>query len=161
MTKNFSLASIDVLIIIIIIIIIIMIIMKYKICLLINVGIPHFPNEKVGQSYRSLKSYHWGEGGEVAESCLLIFMATRGRNTPKLTAKMGKYMQNSLRVQKMSNTVIMKSLRLKMHKKTLKNVRVTRKCGAVDRLMFTFKGNQNLLKQRRVSRALPPSVLAV
>jgi hypothetical protein len=29
----------------------------------------------------------------------------------------------------------------------------------MDRLIFTFKGNQNLLKQRRMSRALPPSVL--
>jgi hypothetical protein len=31
----------------------------------------------------------------------------------------------------------------------------------MDRLIFTFKGNQNLLKQQRVSRALPASVLAV
>jgi hypothetical protein len=30
-----------------------------------------------------------------------------------------------------------------------------------DRLIFTFEGNQNLLKQRRELRALPPSVLAV
>jgi hypothetical protein len=31
----------------------------------------------------------------------------------------------------------------------------------MDKLVFIFKGNQNLLKQRRVSRALPPSALAV
>jgi hypothetical protein len=31
----------------------------------------------------------------------------------------------------------------------------------MDKLLFTFKGNQNLLKQWRVSSALPPSVLAV
>jgi hypothetical protein len=47
-------------------------------------GIPDFRNEKAGQSYRSLKSYH-GEkgGGELAEVWLLILLATRGRNTPK------------------------------------------------------------------------------
>jgi hypothetical protein len=31
----------------------------------------------------------------------------------------------------------------------------------MDRLIFTFEGNQNLLKQRCVSMALPSSVLAV
>jgi hypothetical protein len=31
----------------------------------------------------------------------------------------------------------------------------------MDRLIFTVEGNQNLLTQRRVSRTLPPSVLAV
>jgi hypothetical protein len=35
-----------------------------------------------------------GVGGLLAEVYLLILLATRGRNTPKLTTKMGKYMQN-------------------------------------------------------------------
>jgi hypothetical protein len=43
-----------------------------------------------------------GEG--LAEVSLLILLATRGRNTPKLTTKMGKYVQNQLRVQKI-NTI--------------------------------------------------------
>jgi hypothetical protein len=64
----------------------------------------------------------------------------------------------------MANMIIMKLLRSKIHKKMLKNIRVTRKCDTflgMDKLVFIFKGNQNLLKQRCVSRALPPSVLAV
>jgi hypothetical protein len=63
----------------------------------------------------------------LADVSLLILLATGGRHTPKLTTKMGKYMQNYLRVQKMTNTIMMKSLRSKIHKKTMKNIRVTRK----------------------------------
>jgi hypothetical protein len=70
---------------------------------------------------------------------------------------MGKYMQHYLRVQKMTKTIIAKSLRLKIHKETLKNVMVTRKCNTfigMCRLLLTFKGNQNLLKQQCVLRSL-------
>jgi hypothetical protein len=58
---------------------------------------------------------------------LTHLLATRGRNTTKLAAKIGKYMKNELRVEKMTNTIIMKSLRSKIHKKMLKNIRVVRK----------------------------------
>jgi hypothetical protein len=41
---------------------------------------------------------------------------------------MGKYMQNYLSAWKTTGMIIVKSLRLKLYKKTLKNNRVMRKC---------------------------------
>jgi hypothetical protein len=65
----------------------------------------------------------------------------------------------------MTNRIIMKLLRSKntqenaeKHKESLGNA--IHFIG-MDRLIFTSKGNENLLKQQHVSRALPPSVLAV
>jgi hypothetical protein len=64
----------------------------------------------------------------------------------------------------MTNTIIMKLL---SSKKTQENTEKHQSREnaiyfiGMGRLIFTFKGNQNLLKQRHVSRALPPSVLAV
>jgi hypothetical protein len=58
--------------------------------IVIKLGIPDIRNEKAGQSSQSIKSYH--RAGGLAEVCLLILLATIGRNTPELTTKMGKYM---------------------------------------------------------------------
>jgi hypothetical protein len=38
-------------------------------------------------------------GGGLAEVGLIILLGIKGRNTPKLTTKVGKYMQNYLRAQ--------------------------------------------------------------
>jgi hypothetical protein len=67
-------------------------------------------------------AYHrmWGEN--LKEVCLLTLLATESLNTPKLTRKIGKHMQNQLWEQKIINTIIMKSLRSKTNAKMLKNI---------------------------------------
>jgi hypothetical protein len=122
--------------------------------------IPDFRNEKAGQTYQSPKSYHWGGGG----GCMVnhFFGNNTNKNTEinkkngKIYAKLVAGTEND----KHDNNEIIKI------ENTQENAanRVTRKCDTcmgMDKLIFTFKGNQNLLKHRRVSRALPPSVLAV
>lgn len=69
--------------------------------------IPDFCKEKVGQSSRSVRPYH----DDVVKVCLLILLATQGRKTSELTAKMGRYMQNYMWVQRMMNIITIKSLR--------------------------------------------------
>jgi hypothetical protein len=59
----------------------------------------------------------------------------------------------------MTNMMIMKSLRSKIHKKTLIHLCIY--CMGMDRLIFTFQGKQNLLKQLCVSMALSSSMSAV
>jgi hypothetical protein len=49
-------------------------------------------------------------------------LATRARNTAELTTKMGRYMKNCLHMQKMTNTIPMKSLTLRTLKK-MENIR--------------------------------------
>jgi hypothetical protein len=100
----------------------------------------------------------------LAEVCLLILLATRGRNTPKLTTKMGKYAKLVAGTEndKHDNHEIIKIENTQGNaKKTSESRGNAIHFIGMDKLIFTFKGNQNLLKQRRVSRALPPSVLTV
>jgi hypothetical protein len=115
-----------------------------------NTGIPDFRNEKAETVFLWPKSCH-GEWGK--ERGWYSFCSKQEVET-LLTIKMGKIhatLVHKFRVQKMTNMIIMKientwenaGKRLS-HKETWYIFTGT------DRLIFTFRGNQNMLKQQCV-----------
>jgi hypothetical protein len=81
-------------------------------------GIPWFLNT-CQSSY--VRTHTHLPGRCFGRSRLLILLAIKSRNTPKLTTRIGKYLQNYLSAQKTTDMIIVKCLRLKLYKKTIKN----------------------------------------